>query len=253
MVDYNLGKASGKIELDYDGTGAKEAIVDLDKVTGANEKLDESLTKTSASLKDTSRQMQQSGTSPDGYVKRLQDVKRASDEVDAAEKDAIGEDNAAGVTLDSIRNHAERHFDVQNAARATYREIVERRAREAQIDYVNGVATALTPMALYECVMNEAFRQLVAGDVAVSIDAGLRAAEKLQALTDARAGEADVATLRAQMGRVIEFVREFVPREQWPALQARLRGEEVERRKSAPVESVRVVEITDSDDDEGNW
>ncbi len=127
---------------------------------------------------------------------------------------AIGEDNAAGVTIDSIRNHAERHFDVQNAARATYREVVERRAREAQIDYVNGVATALTPMALYECVMNEAFRRLAAGGVAVSIDAGLRAAEKLQALTDAHAGEADVVTMHAQMGRVIETVREFVPREQ---------------------------------------
>ena len=73
---------------------------------------------------------------------------------------AIGEDNAAGVTIDSIRNHAERHFPVQNDARATYREVVERRAREAQIDYVNGMATALTPIALYECVMNEAFRQL---------------------------------------------------------------------------------------------
>jgi hypothetical protein len=59
---------------------------------------------------------------------------------------------------------------VQNAAKATYREIVERRAREAQIDDVNGVATALTPMALYECVMNEAFRRLAAGDVDVSID-----------------------------------------------------------------------------------
>ena len=32
---------------------------------------------------------------------------------------AIGADNAAGVTLDSIRNHAERHFDVQNAPKAT--------------------------------------------------------------------------------------------------------------------------------------
>jgi hypothetical protein len=167
----------------------------------------------------------------------------------------LGEDNAAGVTLDSIRNHAERHFPVQNAAKATYREIVERRAQEAQIDFVNGLATALTPMALYECVMNEAFRQLVDGDMAVSLDAGLRAAEKLQALTDARAGEVDVATMRVQMGRVIETVREFVPREQWPALQARLRGEEVEQSKPEPVQSVRVrvVEIADSDDDEGNW
>ena len=167
---------------------------------------------------------------------------------------AIGEDNAAGVTLDSIRNHAERHFDVQNAARATYREIVERRAQEAQIDYVNGVATALTPMALYECVMNEAFRRLAAGDVDVSLDAGLRAAEKLQALTDARAGEADMADVLVRMGRVIETVREFLPREHWPALQARLRGEEVEQSKPEPVDSIRVVAIADSDDDdEGNW
>ena len=170
---------------------------------------------------------------------------------------ALGEDNATfdkcdRVTIDSIRRHAERHFPVQNVAKATYREVVERRAREAQIDYVNGMATALTPIALYECVMNEAFRQLVDGGVAVSIDAGLRAAEKLQALTDARVGEADVVTMRAQMGRVIETVREFVPREQWPVLQARLRGEEVEQPQAQPVESIRVVDIDDSDDDEGN-
>jgi hypothetical protein len=166
---------------------------------------------------------------------------------------ALGEDNAAGVTLDSIRNHAERHFPVQNVAKATYREILERRSREAQIDYVNGLATALTPIALYECVMNAAFRQLAAGGVAVSIDAGLRAAEKLQALTDARAGEADMAGVLVKMGRVIETVREFLPREHWPALQARLRGEEVKQSKPEPVQSVRVVEIADSDDDEGNW
>ena len=57
------------------------------------------------------------------------------------------------MTIDSIRNHATRHFPVQQVARATYREIVERRAQEAEIDFVNGVATALTPMAFYECVM----------------------------------------------------------------------------------------------------
>ena len=70
------------------------------------------------------------------------------------------------MTIDSIRNHAARHFPVQQVARATYREILERRAQEAEIDFVNGVATALTPMAFYECVMNgNAFRRLVDGDV----------------------------------------------------------------------------------------
>jgi hypothetical protein len=74
-------------------------------------------------------------------------------------------DKCDRVTIDSIRNHATRHFPVQQVARATYREIVERRAQEAEIDFVNGVATALTPMAFYECVMNDAFRRVVDGDV----------------------------------------------------------------------------------------
>ena len=100
--------------------------------------------------------------------------------------------------------------------------------------------------------MNEAFRRLVDGGVEVSVDTGLRAAEKLQALIDARAGEADMATVLVKMGRVIETVREFLPPEHWPALQARLRGEEVEQSKPEPVESIRVVDIDDSDDDEGN-
>ena len=65
---------------------------------------------------------------------------------------ALGDD-AVGVTSDSIRRHSERHFPVQNAARATYREILERRAQENSVDFVDGVATAITPMALLETVM----------------------------------------------------------------------------------------------------
>src|SRR4051812_28797550 len=45
---------------------------------------------------------------------------------------ALGDDNAKldkrdQVTIDSIRNHTARHFPVQHVARATYREILERR------------------------------------------------------------------------------------------------------------------------------
>jgi hypothetical protein len=128
---------------------------------------------------------------------------------------ALGEQNAAAVSVNSIRNHASRHFPVQNVAKATYREIVERRAREAEIDFVNGVATALTPLAFYEVVMNEAFRRLVDGGVEVSVDTGLRAAEKLQALIDARAGQPDMAGIMVQMNRIIEAIKSTVPREMW--------------------------------------
>jgi hypothetical protein len=40
------------------------------------------------------------------------------------------------VTIDSIRNHCARHFPVQNVAKFTYREILERRAKEANVDFV---------------------------------------------------------------------------------------------------------------------
>ena len=64
---------------------------------------------------------------------------------------ALGEDNAEldkcdRVTIDSIRNHCPRHFPVQNVARATYREILERRAKANGVDFVEGVATAITPL-----------------------------------------------------------------------------------------------------------
>ena len=71
---------------------------------------------------------------------------------------ALGDDNATlqqrdRVTIDSIRNHANRHFPVQNAARATYREILERRAKQNSVDFIDGVATAITPLAVLETVM----------------------------------------------------------------------------------------------------
>ena len=85
--------------------------------------------------------------------------------------------------------------------------------------------------------MNEAFRRLVDGGVEVSVDTGLRAAEKLQALIDARAGEADMAGMRAEMGRIIEVVRTFIPSERWPEVQAALRGEApIRQQQSTPVE-----------------
>ena len=38
-------------------------------------------------------------------------------------------------------------------AKATYRDILERRARENAVDFVEGVATALTPIAFFETFM----------------------------------------------------------------------------------------------------
>ena len=45
-------------------------------------------------------------------------------------------------------------------AAAGLRDILERRARENQVDFVKGVATAITPMAFYETVMVKGYETL---------------------------------------------------------------------------------------------
>ena len=71
---------------------------------------------------------------------------------------ALAADNAEldkcdQITIDSIRTHTSKHFPVQNVAKATYREILERRAKANGVDFVEGVATAITPIAFFETVM----------------------------------------------------------------------------------------------------
>src|SRR6516164_5952996 len=94
---------------------------------------------------------------------------------------AIADDNTRldkrdRVTIDSIRNHTTRHFPVQTVAKATYREILERRAEENGIDFVNGVATAITPIAFLETVMVKSYETLVESDTKVDVNTGMIAA-----------------------------------------------------------------------------
>ena len=133
---------------------------------------------------------------------------------------ALGEHNANcdrrdQVTIDSVRNHCARHFPVQQVAHATYRDILERRAEQNRVDFVNGVATALTPLAFFEIVMNMAFRQLMDDGAEVSVETGLRAAEKLQSVLDKRDQGDDLAELRLQLYRIQDAVKAVVPQEMW--------------------------------------
>ena len=140
---------------------------------------------------------------------------------------ALGEDNAGCdrrdlVTIDSVRNHCERHFPVQQVARATYRDIVERRARENQIDFVKGVATALLPVTFFEVAMNKAFRALVDDRTEVSVETGLRAAEKLQSVLDGRDWGTEVLELKVALYQTRQAVRAVVPESMWGAIIAKL-------------------------------
>ena len=86
-------------------------------------------------------------------------------------------------------------------------------------------------MAFYEVVMTEAFRTLVDDRTEVSVETGLRAAEKLQSVLDGRQRGADVLELKVQLGQISEAVRAVVPQSMWAAIVEKL--EELEQHPEA--------------------
>ena len=119
---------------------------------------------------------------------------------------ALGEDNAEldkcdRVTIDSVSNHCGRHFPVQNVAKATYREILERRAKANGVDFVEGVATALTPIAFFETVMVKSYETLVDSDTKVDVNTGIVAAGRLQSLIDSRDYSREIAEYEGPVGQ----------------------------------------------------
>jgi hypothetical protein len=142
---------------------------------------------------------------------------------------SLAEDNAKRderdrVTVDSVRNHCGRHFPIQQTARATYREVLERRARENAVDFVAGVATALTPAAYFETVMVKGYQTLVDSDTKVDVHTGMIAAGRLQALIESRAGGTNAAQLIAQLDRIIRAIHDSVPEELWDEILDKIDG-----------------------------
>ena len=140
------------------------------------------------------------------------------------EQDNAKLDKRDRVTIDSIRHHTKRHFPVQNVAKATYRAILERRAQENGVDFVKGVATAITPMAFFETVMVKGYETLVDSDTKVDVNTGMIAAARLQALIESRASGTRIADLRVQMGRIIDAIHSSVPEELWPEILRKIDG-----------------------------
>ena len=142
----------------------------------------------------------------------------------ALQKDNDQLDTPDRVTIDSIRNHTKRHFPVQNVAKATYRRILERRAQENGVDFVKGVATAITPMAFYETVMVKGYETLVDSGTKVDVNTGMIAAARLQALIESRAGGPASPTSWCKMDRIIDAIHSTVPEELWPEILRKIDG-----------------------------
>ena len=73
--------------------------------------------------------------------------------------------------------------------------------------------------------MVKGYQTLVDEDTTVSYRDGMEAALKLAEELRKDAGDFDKAQMMAQMGRIIDVVRTFIPSERWPDVHAALRGE----------------------------
>ena len=71
-------------------------------------------------------------------------------------------------------------------AKAPYRDILERRARENAVDIVHGVGTALTPTAFFEPFVVKSCKTLVDSDTRVDVNTGIVAAGRLPAVIGSR-------------------------------------------------------------------
>ena len=55
-------------------------------------------------------------------------------------------------------------------------------------------------------------------DAEVSIDTGLRATEKLQAVLDGRGQRDEIAEMRVQVSKILDAVKSTVPQKMWGAI-----------------------------------
>lgn len=118
------------------------------------------------------------------------------------------------------------HFDVEGPAIGVIREIVERRATEANRDHINGIGHTLTPYAVLEAMMVTGFTEVAQGNVKPTVTETMNSAVKLHEFTSRDAGQKRMADLLHTMDRIIMAAQKFVPPELHEAFLAAVEGRE---------------------------
>lgn len=122
--------------------------------------------------------------------------------------------------------HRINHFNVDAPAQAWARKIVERQAEAANIDHINGVGHAITPLAVLEMVMAKGLQQAIEEERIFSTKETMEAATKFQELVHRDAGTRKMADLMFQMDRIISAAQKYVPVEEQEAFLAAVEGRE---------------------------
>ena len=158
------------------------------------------------------------------------------------------------ITVASISNHARRHFPLEEAANAVYRKIVEKRAKEAEVDFINGVGGAVTALGFLEVVVQKGYENVIQEGVTVGPDTAVRAAKELASIEAQRnADDTDIAEVMVKMNEVIQAVREEADPETWERIRARLSGEESPAQSRQDAIEAEVEEVRGYDPGDPDW
>lgn len=142
------------------------------------------------------------------------------------------------ITLNVIGHHARNHFPLEEAANAVYRKLIEKRAAEAEKDFINGVGGAVTALGFLDVVVQKGYENLVEEDVIVGVDTAIRAAKELATIEAQRdSNDNDIADVMVKMDQVIKAVRDVVPEEMWDQIAARIQGQSPEDRDQHVIEA----------------
>lgn len=154
------------------------------------------------------------------------------------------------INIHSIREHRKRHFDVQSQANSVYRSILEKRARELNVDYEEGIGSAVTHLAYLDTMIAKGFQTLVREDTVVSYRDGLDAALKRNELVREDAGAVEQARMIAEMDRVITVVKEVCTPEQLSLMFAKLNSNVVAAVPAPPPQRRQAVYDPQEDHDD---
>jgi hypothetical protein len=153
----------------------------------------------------------------------------------------------AQITKASLYWHQKNHFNTQEPARALYRQIMEDRAKEHELNFVEGTTTAVNAMSYLETMMVKGYKKLTDERFDnVSVVDGMNAGIKLHEMTRADAGLAEAAKKMDEMNRIINAVKEVVPERYFNEILARLESSD----PTAVIEATIEEEDDDEDDEE---
>lgn len=126
------------------------------------------------------------------------------------------------ISYNSVLHHAKRHFNIQEPAQALYRSILEKRAKETEEDFAQGVGHHINHLSYLETMMVKGYTELTSSDRNVSVDMGKDAAIKLAKFLKEDEGAAKTAEHMQQINKIIAVVKDVVPDKYFPMILAKL-------------------------------